>query len=120
MQIAKNATGANLFLSQDVKIPKPGTYRLSADFKQVGTTSTYTAWALFKNRDDPNPSTQTVSTLIPGTGLSTTVYTTFTVPNGSTLSFPNVLNNAVVGFGINGSQPGTIIIDNVKLEYLGS
>ncbi len=119
MQIAKNSTGANLFLSQDVSIPKPGTYRLSADFKQVGTISTYTAWAFFKNRDDPNPSTQTISTTVPGTGLSTTVYTTLTVPNGSTLSFSSVLNNAVVGFGIYGSQPGTIIIDNVKLAYLG-
>ncbi len=113
IQVAKNSTG-NLFISQDVIIPKPGYYQLTVKFRRVGLGTSFTAWAFFKDRDsNGTPPAVTQS----GASLSSEDYTTLTVPL-SYFSAP--VNNAVIGFGILGSGAGTVIIDDVKLEYLGT
>ena len=111
--IEVNKTGSgNLFLSQDVVIPKPGNYQLTVTFRRVGTDTSFTAWAFFKDRDEIypySPDTEEGEDLLLGSDKTLTVDLNPQAP----------VNNGVIGFGFLGSGTGTVQIDDVKLEYMG-
>lgn len=105
------STGAGrVYVFQDTRIAKAGPYRITAWFRRPNASETATPYVSIYNRDAGVSYTQTCSNVVAG-GSYTQVTFTHTFSSALTQSA------AIMGGVCTGS--GTILLDDMKFEYVG-